>query len=76
LIHRFPILWNGILELSIKLLPDFESLWEHFSAKMREFIIDLVKKLPEPAFEIEKVVNQFSIELVGHYHDHNIPEME
>ncbi len=43
--------------------------------KMRGLLIDFVKALPESAFENEKVVNQFNMELVGHYRDHNIPEM-
>jgi hypothetical protein len=54
---------------------DEDKVIESFE-KMRSFLIDFVKKLPEAAFNNEKVVNQFNIELVGHYQDHNIPEME
>ena len=53
---------------------DEETVIESFD-KMRGFIIDFVNKLPEAAFENEKVVNQFNMELVGHYRDHSIPEM-
>jgi hypothetical protein len=54
---------------------DDDTVIESFE-KMRGFLIDFVKKLPETAFENEKVVNQFNMELVGHLRDHNIPEME
>jgi hypothetical protein len=54
---------------------DEDTVIESFD-KMRGFLIDFVEKLPETAFENEKVVNQFNMELVGHYRDHNIPEIE
>jgi len=44
--------------------------------KMRGFLIEFVKALPETAFENEKVVNQFNMELVGHLSEHDIPESE
>jgi hypothetical protein len=44
--------------------------------KMRSFLIDFVNALPGTSFENEKVVNQFKMELVGHLHEHKIPEMD
>jgi len=40
--------------------------------KMRLFLIEFVKALPEAAFENERVVKQFKMELVGHLNDHNV----
>jgi len=54
---------------------DEDTVIESFE-KMRGFLIDFVKALPSNAFENEKVVNQFNMELVGHLRDHKIPEME
>jgi hypothetical protein len=54
---------------------DEEAVVEAFE-KMRCFLLEFVKALPDTAFENEKVVNQFNMELVGHLSDHNIPEKE
>lgn len=54
---------------------DEDTVIESFE-KMRSFLIDFVKALPDTAFENEKVVNQFNMELVGHLRGHNIPVME
>jgi hypothetical protein len=53
---------------------DEDTVIESFE-KTRGFLIGFVKALPESAFENEKVVNQFNMELVGHYRDHNIPHI-
>jgi hypothetical protein len=42
--------------------------------KMRIFLCDFVKALPEAAFENEKVIKQFNMEFVGHLSEHNLPE--
>jgi len=44
--------------------------------KMRSYLVEFVKTLPDTAFENEKVVNQFNMELIGHLSAHNIPERE
>ncbi len=44
--------------------------------KMRLFLIDFVKRLPDIAFENEKVVNQLNLEFAGHLNEHRIPEKE
>jgi hypothetical protein len=44
--------------------------------KMRIFLIDFVKTLPEKAFADEKVTKQLSMEFVGHLSEHVIPERE
>lgn len=44
--------------------------------KMRSFLIDFVKALPETAFANEKVTRQLEMELVGHLGEHAIPESE
>jgi hypothetical protein len=44
--------------------------------KMRLFLIDFVKQLPDNAFESEKVINQFNMEFVGHLNEHRIPVRE
>jgi hypothetical protein len=54
---------------------DEDAVVEAFE-KMRGFLLEFVKALPDTAFENEKVVNQFNMELVGHLSDHNIPEKE
>ena len=43
---------------------------------MRSRWCEFVKALPETAFENEKVVKQFNMELVGHLCEHKIPERE
>lgn len=40
--------------------------------KMRLFIIEFVKRLPDTAFENEKVVNQLKMDFVGHFDEHKI----
>ena len=40
--------------------------------KMRGFMIDFVKGLPDTAFENERVVNQLEMDLVGHLGEHTI----
>jgi len=52
---------------------DDDNVIESFE-KMRNFLFEFVKALPDTAFENEKVVNQFNMELVGHLSDHNISE--
>jgi len=54
---------------------DDEALIASFE-KMRSFLCDFVKALPEAAFENEKVVKQFNMEIVGHLSEHNLPEKE
>ena len=54
---------------------DEEHVIESFE-KMRIFMLEYVKALPETAFEDERVVNQLDMELVGHLSGHNIPEAE
>ena len=44
--------------------------------KMRCFLIDFVKVLPDSAFENEKVANQLKMELVGHLSEHKIAASE
>ena len=44
--------------------------------KMRSFLFEYVKALPDNAFENEKVVNQFTMEIVGHLSEHDIPKTE
>jgi hypothetical protein len=44
--------------------------------KKRSFLIYFVETLPDTAFQNEKVVNQFNMELVGHLRDHKIPEIK
>lgn len=39
---------------------------------MRNFLLEYVKALPDSAFENEKVVKQFNMELVGHLKEHSI----
>jgi hypothetical protein len=41
----------------------------------RKFLLDWVTKLSDAAFENDKVVNQFNMELIGHLSDHAIPRM-
>jgi hypothetical protein len=52
---------------------DDDNVIESFE-KMRNFLFEFVKALPENAFENQKVVSQFNMELVGHLKEHNIPE--
>ena len=54
---------------------DEEHVIESFE-KMRIFMLEYVKALPETAFEDERVVNQLDMELVGHLSGHNIPPKE
>lgn len=54
---------------------DDDNVIESFE-KMRSFLFEYVKALPDNAFENEKVVNQFNMELVGHLSEHDIPERE
>ena len=54
---------------------DEEIVIESFE-KMRNFMVEFVKALPDTAFEDEKVVNQLEMELIGHLSDHNIPDMD
>ena len=54
---------------------DEDNVIESFE-KMRGFLVEFVKALPDTAFENEKVVKQFNMEFVGHLSDHNIPESE
>jgi hypothetical protein len=44
--------------------------------KMRLFLIDFVQRLPDTAFENEKVVNQLDMEFTGHLNEHRIPGKE
>jgi hypothetical protein len=44
--------------------------------KMRNFLVEFVKALPDTAFENEKVVNQLSMELVGHFSEHRISKSD
>lgn len=41
--------------------------------KMRGFLYEYVKALPDNAFENEKVINQINMELIDHLSDHDIP---
>ena len=43
---------------------------------MRHALIDFVKGLPDAAFENEKVVRQLSLEVVGHFKEHEVPARE
>jgi hypothetical protein len=54
---------------------DDDNVIESFE-KMRGFLFEYVKALPDNVFENEKVVNQFNLELVGHLSEHDIPERE
>ena len=54
---------------------DEDNVIESFE-KMRNFMLEFVKALPDTAFEDERVVNQLNMELVGHLSGHNIPERE
>ncbi|HEX2995844.1 MAG TPA: hypothetical protein VHP14_13545, partial [Anaerolineales bacterium] len=38
--------------------------------KMRSFLVDFVKNLPETAFEDKRVVNQLNMEFTGHLGEH------
>ena len=52
---------------------DDDQMIESFE-QMRSFLFDFVEALPESAFENQKVVKQFNIELVGHLSEHLIPD--
>jgi hypothetical protein len=41
--------------------------------RVRCFLIDLIKALPDSAFEDEKVITQFNMDVVGHLREHAIP---
>ncbi|MGE5776292.1 MAG: hypothetical protein ACM33V_08730 [Chloroflexota bacterium] len=44
--------------------------------RMRSFLVDFVKNLPETAFEDARVVNQLNMEFTGHLGEHRLPESE
>lgn len=44
--------------------------------KMRNFLIEFLKTLPDAAFENEKVINQLNMEFVGHLSEHTLPSVE
>ncbi len=52
---------------------DEDQVIESFE-KMRGFLCEFVKALPNAAFENRKVAEQFDMELIGHLSDHKIPE--
>ena len=54
---------------------DDDNVIESFE-KMRSFLFEFVKALPDNAFENEKVINQFNMEFVGHLNEHDISERE
>lgn len=54
---------------------DDEQMIESFE-KMRRFMIEFVKGLPDTAFENKKVVNQLEMDFVGHLDEHKLIKME
>jgi hypothetical protein len=54
---------------------DDEQVIESFE-KMRRFMIELVKGLPDSAFENERIVNQLEMDFIGHIDEHNLIKME
>lgn len=50
---------------------DDEQVMESFE-RMRRFMIEFVKGLPDIAFENEKVVNQLEMDFIGHLAEHEI----
>ena len=41
--------------------------------RMRSFLVDFVKSLPDAAFDNERVIKQFNMEFVGHLDEHKLP---
>ena len=54
---------------------DEQSVFASFE-RMRTFLINYVAALPDAAFDNEKVVKQFDMELVGHLDEHRIRDDE
>ena len=52
-----------------------EQVVESFE-QMRSFLVEFIKGLPDITFENEKVVNQLSMDVVGHLSEHEILERE